>query len=56
MKKEHVFLFYLVLIVGGGLLAYNKSKNNEIVDGLKGSTLGIIISLILYYMFKKSIY
>lgn len=54
MKKEHVFLFYLALIIGGGLIGFHRSK--EIVDGLKGSTIGIVISLILFMIFKKNMY
>lgn len=48
IKKEYVWLFYLILIIVLGLLGYFLSENNHLEYGLAGSLLGILLSLILW--------
>ena len=56
MKKDQVFIFYMALIILGGSLGYKKSPGNEIIGGLKGATIGVVTSLILFKIFEKKIY
>ena len=48
IKKEYVWLFYLILIIVLGLLGYFLSKNNHLEYSLAGSLFGILLSLILW--------
>jgi hypothetical protein len=48
IKKEYVWLFYLILIIVLGLLGYFFTKNNNLEYGLAGSLLGVLLSLILW--------
>lgn len=50
IKKEYIYLAYVILTLILGLLGYFFSTNNKIEYGLAGALLGVLISLLLWIL------